>query len=80
MAEQTSQMSPQKEAYLRNELHDFTTKITNLRLFHNHMAIEPVLEIFGYYDGHIVEEIREIVFREFAASENEGRRPRRQSP
>ena len=47
-------------------------KITNLRLFHNHMAIEPVLEIFGYYDGHIVEEIREIVFREFAASENEG--------
>ena len=22
-------------------------KITNLRLFHNHMMIEPVLEIFG---------------------------------
>ena len=32
MAEQSSQMSPQKEAYLRNELHNFTTKITNLRL------------------------------------------------
>ena len=22
-------------------------KITNLRLFHNHMTIEPVMEIFG---------------------------------
>ena len=29
MAEQSSQMSPQKEAYLRNELHNFTTKITS---------------------------------------------------
>lgn len=24
-------------------------KITDLRLFHNHMTIEPVLEIFGGY-------------------------------
>lgn len=24
-------------------------KITDLRLFHNHMSIEPVIEIFGYY-------------------------------
>ena len=24
-------------------------KITDLRLFHNHMTIEPVIEIFGYY-------------------------------
>ena len=23
------------------------TKITDLKLFHNHMSIEPVLEIFG---------------------------------
>ena len=26
-------------------------KITDLRLFHNHMTIEPVIEIFGGYDG-----------------------------
>ena len=26
-------------------------KITDLRLFHNHMTIEPVIEIFGRYDG-----------------------------
>ena len=25
-------------------------KITDLRLFHNHMTIEPCIEIFGYYD------------------------------
>ena len=27
-------------------------KITKLRLFHNHMTIEPVIEIFGYYKNH----------------------------
>lgn len=47
-------------------------KITGLRLFHNHMAIEPVLEIFGYIDWAAVGEIREAVFRRFAASENAG--------
>ena len=47
-------------------------KITDLRLFHNHMAIEPVIEIFGCYDGAAVLEIREAVFRRFAASRNEG--------
>ena len=26
-------------------------KITGLRLFHNHMTIEPVIEIFGQYNG-----------------------------
>ena len=26
-------------------------KITNLRLFHNHMMIEPVIDIFGYFKG-----------------------------
>ena len=25
------------------------TKITDLKLFHNHMSIEPVLEIFGEF-------------------------------
>ena len=47
-------------------------KITDLRLFHNHMAIEPVIEIFGYYDGKTISDIREAVFREFAASSNYG--------
>ena len=47
-------------------------KITGLRLFHNHMAIEPVIEIFGRYDGKTVAEMRDLIFRNFAASENEG--------
>lgn len=47
-------------------------KITDLRLFHNHMTIEPVIEIFGYYDGNVVRRLREVVFEEFAASENAG--------
>ncbi len=28
-------------------------KMTGLRLFHNHMSIEPIIEIFGYYDAGI---------------------------
>ena len=47
-------------------------KITGLRLFHNHMTIEPVIEIFGRYDGKTISEIRDVIFRNFAASENEG--------
>ena len=26
-------------------------KITDLRLFHNHMMIEPVIEVFGGFNG-----------------------------
>jgi len=47
-------------------------KITDLRLFHNHMTIEPVIEVFGYYDGKSINKIREIVFEEFASSDNYG--------
>ncbi len=47
-------------------------KITDLRLFHNHMTIEPVLEIFGYYDSNTIKELREAVFRNFAASDRYG--------
>ena len=36
------------------------------------MTIEPVIAVFGYYNGKVVNEIRESIFREFAASENEG--------
>ena len=47
-------------------------KITDLRLFHNHMTIEPVIESFGSYDGETVAGIRETIFRRFAASGNYG--------
>ena len=47
-------------------------KITDLRLFHNHMSIELVLEIFGDFNGRAINGIREVVLREFAASENYG--------
>ena len=43
-------------------------KITDLRLFHNHMTIEPVIDIFGYFDGPLIMELRESIFRRFAAS------------
>lgn len=48
------------------------TKITDFRLFHNHMTIEPVIEIFGYYNSKVVSRLREVVFEEFAASDNYG--------
>ena len=47
-------------------------KITDLRLFHNHMTIEPVIEIFGRYDGKTIAELRDLIFRNYAASENYG--------
>ncbi|MCL2426662.1 MAG: AAA family ATPase [Oscillospiraceae bacterium] len=49
-------------------------KITELRLFHNHMSIEPVLEIFGNFHsgGRAIRRIREVIFEEFAQSDNYG--------
>ena len=47
-------------------------KITDLRLFHNHMTIEPVLEIMGTFDGQLIQDMRELIFRRFAASSNYG--------
>ena len=47
-------------------------KITDLRLFHNHMTIEPVIEIFGRFDRNTIAEMREIIFRNYAASGNYG--------
>jgi hypothetical protein len=47
-------------------------RITDLRLFHNHMTIEPVIEVFGYFHGKSINRIREIIFEEFAASDNYG--------
>lgn len=47
-------------------------KITDLRLFHNHLTIEPVIEVFGYFHGKAISRMREVIFEEFAASENYG--------
>ena len=47
-------------------------KITDLRLFHNHMTIEPILEIMGTFDGQLIQDMRELIFRRFAASDNYG--------
>lgn len=47
-------------------------KITDLRLFHNHMTIEPVIEIFGYFHGKSINRLREVVFEEFATTDNYG--------
>lgn len=45
---------------------------TGLRLFHNHMMIEPVIEIFGQYNGKAINRLREVIFEEFLASDCEG--------
>ena len=45
---------------------------TGLRLFHNHMTIELVLEIFGQYELEAIQRLREVIFEEFAKSDNEG--------
>jgi len=44
-------------------------KITDLRLYHNHMDIEPVIEIFGRRAGSAVTRIREVIFDEFVKSD-----------
>ena len=41
-------------------------KQTGLRLFHNHMMIEPVIEIFGAFNGYVTQQLREVIFHEFA--------------
>ena len=47
-------------------------KITDLKLFHNHMSIEPVIEIFGRRNNNVVNDFRESVFKNFAKSDNYG--------
>ena len=47
-------------------------KITDLRLCHNHMTIEPVIEIFGKYDSKIITRLREVIFEEYAKTDNYG--------
>ena len=47
-------------------------KITPFRLFHNHMMIEPVLEVFGQFRGDIIQKLRHVIFEEFAKTDNYG--------
>lgn len=47
-------------------------KCTGLRLFHNHMTIEPVLEIFGEFETKTIQRIRQVIFEDFAASDRKG--------
>lgn len=47
-------------------------KISDLKLFHNHMVIEPVLEVFGEFNTKVIKSMRELIFKEFASSNNYG--------
>ncbi len=47
-------------------------RITDLKLFHNHMTIEPVLEIFGSFNTQAIMRIRKVIFEEFAKTDNYG--------
>lgn len=47
-------------------------KITNLRLFHNHMMIEPVIDVFGCFKGDTIIKLREVIFDDFLRSDHEG--------
>ncbi len=47
-------------------------EITDLRLFHNHMMIEPVIDVMGQYRPDITIKLRDIIFEEFAISDNYG--------
>lgn len=47
-------------------------KITDLRLMHNHITIEPVLEVFGEFNMNVISEIRDIMWRNFAKTDNYG--------
>ena len=47
-------------------------KITGLRLFHNHMMIEPVLEIFNEFRGSTIQRLRQVIFEDFAKTDHYG--------
>ena len=47
-------------------------KITSFRLFHNHMMIEPVLEVFDAFRGDVIQKLRSVIFEEFAKTDHYG--------
>lgn len=38
----------------------------------NHITIEPVLEVFGEFDTKVIFELREVIYRNFAQTDNYG--------
>lgn len=48
------------------------SRITPMKLFHNHMTIEPVISLFGAYNGAVTERLRRVVFEEFLKTDNYG--------
>ena len=47
-------------------------KITPFRLFHNHMMIEPALEVFGAFRGSTIQRLREVIFQDIVKTDNYG--------
>nr|MCR4721789.1 GNAT family N-acetyltransferase [Lachnospiraceae bacterium] len=47
-------------------------KITDYRLFHNHMMIEPVIDIMGKFDGALVTKLREDIMDAFVKTSYPG--------
>lgn len=47
-------------------------RMTPMKLFHNHMTIEPVMALFGGYNGAATNRLREVIFEEFAKTDNYG--------
>ena len=47
-------------------------KLTGLRLFHNHMTIEPVLEIFQDFNVDVILKLRYLIFEEFVKTDHAG--------
>ena len=47
-------------------------KLTRLRLFHNHMTIEPVLEIFQDFNVDVILKLRYLIFEEFVKTDHAG--------
>ncbi|MBQ0072190.1 MAG: hypothetical protein KBS81_10125 [Spirochaetales bacterium] len=48
------------------------SELTGLRLFHNHMMIEPVLSLFDTYDSRTVQALRDVIFRRYVETGNKG--------
>ena len=48
------------------------SKITELKLFHDHMMLETVLQVFDRYDSQVIHDLRMVVFNHFARSDQTG--------
>lgn len=47
-------------------------KVTPFRLFHNHMMIEPVLEVFGQFRSDVIQQLRTVILKEFGKTDQYG--------